>query len=301
MDSMIEEYGGLVISIICVGLFFGIFHMMLFGADGSGKGITYWYNNDIVDMDVYTQQVDTMGSLSYSPHFKASQDINDYKIRRTDPDHLAVSANEAQFDFNDAMQLVKVYMDDEEDHPFNDVIGNITVNVTEYAIELSYWMKETVDVNGNRVTEAVPLDEVARLGLDDDPDNPPDGYVHLENPMVVYSDKRIKGSDGSEIPIYETDKYGNVIKDDAGNPIPRKQPKYNERYLGQLGSDTFTGKAGSDELCKYICITNDYLKNHNYMPTRYKLVYRVEIGRKKAEFTTLIIEDDITSSMYRNW
>ncbi len=299
MQILVEEYGMLVIACVCASLFMVIIHMFLYGNNSAATV----YKNDIVDVKVYSDEVSGL-VLQYSPHFVASDNINDYKI----PDRT--------FTKEMAMNIVKIYNDDEQtvlyDTGSKPDFENVAVLVTQYDLVMTNWL----DKNGNASENGPKIGDKADCEYASKDAAVADGWIYLSNPVPIYTkvertDKygnRIWQMDGdrpktwtvddSEFATYDSstqtgvDFYG--IKHKVGERKAEMVDvlKYTQTYLGELGSDEFPLNRDADHKHKDIEISDDDLKANHGMPPRYKLVYRVQFGTKKAEFTTLLIKDN---------
>lgn len=220
MNNLIEEYGKIIITCLCVSVFLMLFHMLMFDEHTSIKMI---YKTDMVDADAY----DVVGVLTSdfegSPHFEAvamETDADKYKILND------------TFTLDDALAITKIYKSDGTEYSKAELENVLTILVYRYDLVLTYQ-----DENGNI----------------------------LSNPAAVYEE------------VNATDKYGNVIYNDDGTPKKVSVLKYNKSTLSNLTAATPIVLSEADL--------------SGTIPPRYKLVYRVQDGQKKAEFSTLIIKE----------
>ena len=220
MNTLVEEYGKIVITCLCVGVFLMLFRMMMFDENTS---IAMVYKSDMVSSEQYDAIDILVSDFEGSPHFEAvsmETDAQKYKI------------NGDKFTWDNALEIVKIFKTDGTEYSKAELERFLTVLVYRYDLVLTY-----EDENGNL----------------------------LSNPSAVYED------------VDATDKYGNVLYNDDGSPKKVSVLKY-----------TKTPQANLTKSSPIVLSAADL---SGAIPPRYKLVYRIQDGTKKAEYATLIIKE----------
>lgn len=133
MHIITEEYGKLIITILCVSVFLAMFHHIVFGKD---TNVTTVYKNQIVETNIYSDNV-AGKTFDVAPHFK----VIATNTADTQDNMKAFKIKGGTFTKADALSIVRAYADEDETI---DISGNITILVYKYVIE-----KKNVDDNGN--------------------------------------------------------------------------------------------------------------------------------------------------------
>lgn len=218
MSVLIEEYGQLVITCLCVIMFLTLFHMMVFGDKIS---LNWIYNTDMVDAEQFKTS-NLVSNFEASPHFEA------LSIKKNPTKYQIIDKT---FTRDNALDIVKIYKTDGTEYTKDELDKVLTILVYRYDLAMT-----NTDADGNTLT----------------------------NPQAVYKD------------VEATDKYGNVLYNADGTAQMKSVLKYDETTLDNLTDET------------PITLSDEDLAKAVY--PRYRLVYRVQDGQKKAEYSTLIVK-----------
>ena len=287
MGILMEEYGLLVIACVVGAFVMGLVHAFFYGNNMSMVKI---YSSEVPDMEIYaTDNTHYDRTYEYSPHFVAVNDSTQYDMK----DRIA-------FTKTDALKLVNIYVDDAETTKFKggSYYDDVTINVTRYDLVMTYWMhyenkfgstteKEWVPYDGAPSADIISMDKAQRKA---------NGWVQLDNPTPCYEYVDVLDKYGNR--VWMADASGKYILDASGNRIAKQQRtlKYytdntNPKYYWELGDAVGYDASGNIVAGPHrIDITVQDMEDNENMAPRYKLVYRVQQGTKKAEYTTLIIK-----------
>lgn len=292
MHILVEEYGLMVITIVCVVLFMSIIHMLLYGDDESGtKSMGFVFRTNTVGLE--SMYFDSNGNptelssrvVQYSPFFESKEDIEYYKIQK----NSRHPSDDNIFTVEDAMDIVDIYVSDAA-HPGTKQAykGAVDIWVTKYDLRMTRWLNKSGEAYWYEGDELkyISMEMDCPPGYTSSAEAIADGWTHLSNPTPVY--EKINATDKYGNTIFEKEADGKTYKKDAsGKRIPKQVEVLS--YDVNKG-DPFNGqsvKLGSTDLPNITVAT----PTDGTPYSRYRLTYRVQFGTKKAEFTTLLLKD----------